>query len=139
MNEIDKPQGLWCEHACDAGCGIYQKRPEVCKVFECAWLQPTGHMLLAEEERPDKIGFCVVVNRSEWEGVEEVWFAAHFHPRGIKRRGRKVLDRIAAIKTVLICQGRGRWIHAHVGVAERSGFAQRVVAEAIKRMEAGNE
>ncbi len=38
-------------------CGIYNKRPEVCKAYQCAWSQ----YLLPEEMRPDKCGYLVSV------------------------------------------------------------------------------
>jgi len=61
--DIDKPAGKWCKHcAIGKGCGIYASRPEVCRTFECMWLQsqsqPDERDRFAEEFRPDK---CKVV------------------------------------------------------------------------------
>ncbi|WP_337186437.1 YkgJ family cysteine cluster protein [Phenylobacterium sp.] len=37
--ELDKPAGRPCAHAKPgAGCGIYEHRPQGCRVFECVWL-----------------------------------------------------------------------------------------------------
>lgn len=48
--EFRKPAHEWCTHChIDSGCGIYEKRPEACREFSCAWLQ--GQFL--EQERPD--------------------------------------------------------------------------------------
>jgi hypothetical protein len=59
--EFDKPAGKWCQH-CAIGkeCRIYESRPQVCRAFECLWLQsqriPGAAFEL--ELRPDK---CKVV------------------------------------------------------------------------------
>jgi hypothetical protein len=40
VKEYDSPQGEWCKN-CDPkrGCQIYETRAEVCRTFECVWLQ----------------------------------------------------------------------------------------------------
>jgi Fe-S-cluster containining protein len=49
---INKPANEWCKHwTKKTRCSIYSSRPEVCKGFECVWLQDT---LLPDEIRPDK-------------------------------------------------------------------------------------
>ncbi len=45
-----KPQGKWCEHACDSGCGIYDRKPKPCAKFVCAWLNGA----FSERDRPDR-------------------------------------------------------------------------------------
>jgi Fe-S-cluster containining protein len=42
-----------CQHQCSSGCGIYSKRPEECRTYECLWQRG---MLTSEEMRPDKLG-----------------------------------------------------------------------------------
>lgn len=39
-----------CPELCSRGCGIYKKRPPVCRDFECAWLNG----LLGPADRPDR-------------------------------------------------------------------------------------
>jgi len=40
VEELNKPVGVWCSHCRKGeGCGIYPTRPEVCRIFECLWLQ----------------------------------------------------------------------------------------------------
>ncbi len=52
IDELDKPGFQTCAHVCDAGCAIYEQRPDCCRDFQCLWLQ--GH--LGEDDRPDRIG-----------------------------------------------------------------------------------
>lgn len=50
---IDKEPGEWCPHCLPGeGCGIYEKRPQSCRDFNCLWLR--GH--LGDADRPDRIG-----------------------------------------------------------------------------------
>lgn len=39
VGALQKPRGVWCSH-CDrqAGCTIYDDRPEDCRHFHCGWL-----------------------------------------------------------------------------------------------------
>src|SRR5262245_61276264 len=54
IEELQKPQGRWCEHAQKGrGCGIYTDpaRPAICADFHCLW-QLQG---LPPQLRPDRI------------------------------------------------------------------------------------
>ena len=60
--ELEKPAGKWCEH-CEIGrgCSIYDSRPQMCRDYECLWLQAQqkgNFPLMGPEARPDK---CKVV------------------------------------------------------------------------------
>jgi hypothetical protein len=44
-----------CPHQCESGCGVYDKRPTVCRDFTCLWL--SGQF--EEKHRPDRIGLAV--------------------------------------------------------------------------------
>jgi hypothetical protein len=48
--ELGKPANTPCEHLTANGCGIYAKRPEVCRRFRCHWLDGEG------TDRPDAVG-----------------------------------------------------------------------------------
>lgn len=52
IRELDKPAGVWCR-SCNPGegCTIYATRPQVCRDFECMWLQEE---CIPESLRPDK-------------------------------------------------------------------------------------
>ena len=59
--ELEKKAGVWCSScAIGKGCKIYDKRPEVCRSFECLWLlsQSKPGSQLPPELRPDR---CKVV------------------------------------------------------------------------------
>ena len=52
--ELDKPAGPLCANCqAGAGCAIYQKRPQVCREFECEWLTRRD---LSRQLRPDLVG-----------------------------------------------------------------------------------
>jgi len=54
---LDKPAGVWCHHACAAGCAIHGPRtPEICRQYDCYWRE---HDVLSESWRPDRIGIVV--------------------------------------------------------------------------------
>src|SRR5262249_20266528 len=49
---IQKPAGATCRH-CDHGCRIHATRPEVCRVYFCAWRQME---IFSDDWRPDRSG-----------------------------------------------------------------------------------
>lgn len=56
IRELNKPGNTWCQHCkIGEGCGIYESRPESCRVYECVWLktQRAGKPI-PFELRPDK-------------------------------------------------------------------------------------
>ena len=53
IDALQKPAGPSCRHCAGAGCGIYIKRPQVCRDFECEWLTSRT---LPQNFRPDRIG-----------------------------------------------------------------------------------
>jgi hypothetical protein len=60
--ELKKPAGQWCQH-CTIGkeCRVYESRPQMCRDFECLWLQSQSQddrVKFPPELRPDK---CKVV------------------------------------------------------------------------------
>ena len=66
---IGMQPGMPCRHKTDAGCAIYEHRPEKpCKTFLCLWKKdPEG---LDEEMRPDKSG--VILRNWGWRGWRTV-------------------------------------------------------------------
>lgn len=51
--ELKKPAGVRCDHLTDDNrCGIYERRPLVCREFECMWIKGLG----PQRSRPDRIG-----------------------------------------------------------------------------------
>jgi hypothetical protein len=52
VKELDKEAGVTCKHCISkVGCGIYEKRPQDCKDFECAYLESKTDN---EALRPDR-------------------------------------------------------------------------------------
>jgi uncharacterized protein len=58
----NKPAGEWCSHCAEPGCGIYDRRPQLCRDFRCQWLvderlgpewfPPIAGMILVWQEQP---------------------------------------------------------------------------------------
>ena len=56
VTDVAKPVNQLCKHwETDKGCTIYDRRPQMCRSFSCAWLQ--GH--LTDEWFPEKAGMVV--------------------------------------------------------------------------------
>ena len=68
--ELDKPDFQSCEHECETGCSIYDKRPKSCRAFECAWIEGlTAPGIAAKDLRPDKTGLVPVVQNTKFGTV----------------------------------------------------------------------
>lgn len=52
VKELNKKAGEHCFNCVNNGCKVYGKHPQVCKDFECAYLQGGNNI----ELRPDKCG-----------------------------------------------------------------------------------
>jgi hypothetical protein len=67
--ELDKPKDAWCDHVIKKqGCGIYETRPQSCRMFKCLWLQDPR---LPPEWKPNRSKF-VMVGESRTELVVHV-------------------------------------------------------------------
>jgi hypothetical protein len=78
VEELDKPEGEWCEH-CEigAGCRIYEDRPKMCRVWSCEWRSRPDRY--PEEMRPDRCGFLLTTTRIDDDYVV-VAMVAHGSP-----------------------------------------------------------
>lgn len=62
IDVLEKEAHSWCEHYAPAtGCGIYNKRPQVCRGYQCRWLYDPS---LGEEWKPERCGFVVAPGKS---------------------------------------------------------------------------
>lgn len=62
-----------CRHLCATGCGIYERRPTVCKRFECLWLTSQhGNQAMRPELRPDRCGAFLCRNSLKNESDERI-------------------------------------------------------------------
>lgn len=55
VSEVDSKALEPCQHQSDAGCAIYETRPEPCQGYSCMWLYGYG----ADADRPDRSGVLV--------------------------------------------------------------------------------
>ena len=54
IEEFKKKAGKLCDHCVhEGGCGIYTKRPEVCRDYQCRWKEERS---LSAQLRPDRVG-----------------------------------------------------------------------------------
>lgn len=60
---FEKPAGKWCEYCTRRSCGIWAKRPEFCRTYECLWklsepmgeaLRPSNCHIVFELYEPEK-------------------------------------------------------------------------------------
>jgi Fe-S-cluster containining protein len=52
VDELKKLGGVSCAALGARGCTIYERRPHICRAYQCLWLQGK----LDEEDRPDRLG-----------------------------------------------------------------------------------
>ena len=71
IDALEKPPHEWCRHVVDGGgCGIYAKRPKVCRGFQCRWLFDEA---LGPEWKPDVSGFVLSYSKTGlglWANVD---------------------------------------------------------------------
>jgi uncharacterized protein len=106
IRELDKPGNTWCRHCnIGVGCGIYDTRPESCRVYECVWLQSQrGGKPLPLELRPDISRVVIGVTN---HGDDLVLYVSPDRPDAWKRGGiaRFVAEMLAKGFTVLVSCG----------------------------------
>jgi hypothetical protein len=71
VDELRKLGGTPCAHQRDAGgCGIYERRPGICRAYRCLWLGGG----LRDDDRPDALGAVLDVvsqGASVWLEIRE--------------------------------------------------------------------
>ncbi len=71
IDELDKKAGVLCKN-CTAtnGCKIYNKRPQVCRDFECEWLTERD---IAAPLKPDRTGtiFMIDPDTDQYQAVTD--------------------------------------------------------------------
>lgn len=97
---LAKPAGRLCAHVCESGCGIYERRPDVCRDFVCGWLQWDT---LDETWRPSTAGFLIRPEPSAGRLCIDVdparpgaWRAPAYYPT-IKTWSLQVRDRTGCV------------------------------------------
>ena len=88
-HQIHKRSHQRCAHQAKRGCGIYEERPECCRVFTCMWL----HGAMDERDRPDRLG---VVIEPVHPLMPDAVIASEVWPGAMKgKRARRILSAYA--------------------------------------------
>lgn len=123
-------EGIIQKNACQKcpfqqnGCKIFGKpeRPKVCIDFQCGWLRGAG----TEEDRPDKSGIMVSVNKIE----DSTWIVAMDLKKNAHRTTGKniVIDMLNKYKLPVIVvdhdnleKGKGDYVIIHDSMLPRAG------------------
>lgn len=89
--ELQKKAWVRCEHQEQNGCGIYDRRPKMCRAFECYYLQDPKNFFdpktrkkvrFSREYRPDRLG---IVFSSQWLFKHRTIAAHELFPGASKR------------------------------------------------------
>ena len=142
VEPMNKPENVACEHLCSKGCGIYESRPNACRIFTCGWLEGA----MPKSMRPDKTHAVMWGSKLIGNGGQEfsilqcdMRVGQKWHPRVVK-----ALLKFSYKIPAMIVQDRRAWLY-HMGqkVCEwdqrnfiRVGFKRgRLVATVIPRDE----
>lgn len=61
VEELDKPMGTWCRHfKAGKGCTIHDTRPDVCRAWDCLWVQ-----VRMPKELSPRATRCVAYHRAD--------------------------------------------------------------------------
>ncbi len=69
--QLGKPVFQGCTHLTCGGCGIYDRRPRVCRGYECGWKLGLGEEKLC---RPDKLGALIEETKARGDGRPVILF-----------------------------------------------------------------
>lgn len=59
VEEIAKDSWQKCTHMCSSGCDIYERKPQACSDWECAWLKGA----VRYDQKPEKSGVVAWTSR----------------------------------------------------------------------------
>jgi hypothetical protein len=109
--ELDKPNGVRCEHLTASGCGIYDSRPPTCEAFRCEWLAGQGGL----STRPDRT-HAVLTFEDGGFGTDGLALIVYTEPGNERwRKSKYVRRRVEALynkgRGALVVSGSGEeWI-----------------------------
>lgn len=123
VDELDKPAGLLCEH-CDAGtgCTIYDKRFEICRTYQCLWLQ--GVLGDRPELRPDRCGVLFQYTECLIPDTHQVQAIAI--REDISDLAREMTQRMSETELVTLCLGKQRMV---IGPKAKTEHLHRLLVE----------
>lgn len=79
VTPLNKPAGVACEHENEQGCGIYDERPQVCRVWYCMWVRDRGRVF-AEHHRPDRLGVFFTASDADPRTGRQTIYAHEIQP-----------------------------------------------------------
>lgn len=78
VTPLKKPAGEQCAHQTERGCGIYARRPEVCRVWYCMWVRDNGRVF-ADHHRPDRLGVFFTASTPDPQSGAQTIYAHEVH------------------------------------------------------------
>lgn len=79
VSPLNKPAGVGCEHQNAQGCGIYDERPDVCRVWFCMWVRDKARVF-ADHHRPDRLGVFFTASTPDPRTGAQTIYAHEIHP-----------------------------------------------------------
>lgn len=71
VSPLQSPAGQWCQYSsrCGDGCAIHEKRPLICRTFNCLWRQASG---MGHRLKPNVCNIVFEMHRQEATVVANV-------------------------------------------------------------------
>ena len=109
IKEMPKDEYVECRHVCADGCGVYDKRPQPCRDYECSWLREESPLITGEQWRPDNCGLIFNYNRSPAGPIMQVWETRRGSLEG--EQGAALIKQLAAkIPICVMEKGKRKWM-----------------------------
>ncbi len=100
IKQLNKPAGTPCPKLCAEGCSIHATRPQVCRGWNCSWLD--GELGL--DDRPDKSG-AVVWTVAMPTVIGDTARVVHANFRPGKRNKKIMRWLMRSVEPVMLTQG----------------------------------
>lgn len=102
VEAMQKPADVPCRHLCAKGCGIYQRRPDACSGFTCAWREGQ----LGRRDQPSNTHMVIWVTRMLSPGGSQLEVIQCDVAKGAKRHKKtmRYLLRASHVMPVTIVQ-----------------------------------
>lgn len=102
VTPLNKPGGAVCPHQTEAGCGIYEDRPGVCRAWHCMWVRDNGRVF-REEERPDKSGVFFTASKPDPKTGNQMIYVHQVREGTAEAApGRAIIERLGALLPIKV-------------------------------------